>query len=89
MTIEEATTAAEKVTDRIRHDGRLIWGCSIEPDMEGRVKVLLIVTGAQSKYVLVRDGEDAAMMPTCEDYKGVINVPSDLHDDEDLSKFVR
>ena len=89
MTIEEAAAAAGKVTDRIRHDGRLIWGCSIEPDMEGRVKVLLIVTGAQSKYVLVRDGVDAAMMPTCEDYKGVINVPSDLHDDEDFSKFVR
>ncbi len=89
MTIEEAAAAAGKVTDRIRHDGRLIWGCSVEPGMEGRVKVLLIVTGAQSKYVLVRNGEDAAMMPTCEDYKGVINVPSDRHDDEDFSKYVR
>ncbi len=90
MTIEEAATAAEKVTSRIRPDGRLIWGCSIEPDMEGRVKILLIVTGAQSKYVLVRNGEAAAMMPTCEDYKGIINVPSPgQHDDEDMSMFVR
>lgn len=89
LTIEEAASAAQRVTDRIRHDGRLIWGCSIEPGMEGRVKVLLIITGAQSKYVIVRQGEDTAMMPTCEDYRGVINLPSNLREDEDTSMFVR
>jgi cell division protein FtsZ len=89
MTIEEAAAGARMVTERIRHDGRMIWGCSIEPSMEGKVKVLLIVTGAQSKYVLVRSGEDAAMMPTCEDYKGSINVPSAIAGDDDVSMFVR
>lgn len=89
MTIEEAAKAAEMVTSSIRPDGRMIWGCSVEPSMTGKVKVLLIVTGAQSKYVLVRSGEDPAMMPTCADYRGVINVPSASSEDEDLSMFVR
>jgi cell division protein FtsZ len=89
MTIEEAASAAQMVTERIRHDGRLIWGCSVKPEMEGKVRVLLIVTGAQSKYVLVRSGADPAMMPTCEDYRGVMNVPSNARDDEDMSMFVR
>ncbi len=89
MTIEEAASAAKMVTDRIRHDGRVIWGCSIEPGMEGKVRILLIVTGAQSKYVLVRSGEDTAMMPTCTDYKGVVNVSLKTADDEDTSMFVR
>jgi cell division protein FtsZ len=89
MTIEEAASAAKMVSDSIRHDGRVIWGCSIEPAMEGRVRVLLIITGAQSKYVLVRRGEDTTMMPTCSDYRGVINVPSAVAEDEDTSMFVR
>lgn len=89
LTIEEAARAAGMVTDSIRHDGRMIWGCSVEPSMEGKVKALLIVTGAQSKYVLVRRGEDQTMMPTCADYKGSINVPSTANYDEDSSMFVR
>ena len=87
MSIEEAAKAAEMVSGSIRENGRLIWGCSIEEEMEGKIRILLIVTGAQSKYVLLREGERSMMSPTCEDYRGVLNVPS--ADDEDTSMFVR
>lgn len=87
MTIEEAAKAAELVSERIRKRGRLIWGCSVDKSLEGRIRVLIIVTGAQSKYVLTRDGEDPIMSPTCEDYRGVLNIPS--RDDDDSSMFVR
>ncbi|HUV61973.1 MAG TPA: cell division protein FtsZ [Thermoplasmata archaeon] len=89
MTIEEAAKAAELVSGRIRERGRLIWGCSVEKSLEGRVRVLIIVTGAQSKYVLMRDGEDPVMSPTCEDYRGVLNIPSGDDGDDDSSMFVR
>ena len=89
MTIEEAAKAAEMVSTRIRKRGRLIWGCSVEKDMEGKVRVLIIVTGAQSKYVLMKDGEDPVMSPTCEDYRGVLNVPSSGEGDDDAMMFVR
>jgi cell division protein FtsZ len=89
MTIEEAAKAAEIVSGRIRKRGRLIWGCSVEKSLEGRIRVLIIVTGAQSKYVLMRDGEDPVMSPTCEDYRGVLNIPSEDDGDDDSSMFVR
>jgi len=89
MNIEEAAEAAEIITSRIKPEARLIWGCSVEPAMEGSVKIMLIVTGARSQYVLMRDGEMPVIERTGEDYRGNVNVPQAVHVDEDLSMFVR
>jgi len=90
MNIEEASDAVKIITDKISRPGaRVIWGCSVEKEMEGRVKVLLIVTGARSQYVLMRNGEDPVMERTSEDYRGQVNVPPNIHQDADLSMFVR
>ncbi|MEM2891835.1 MAG: cell division protein FtsZ [Thermoplasmata archaeon] len=89
MSIEEAARAAEIISKSIRPDARLIWGCSIEPEMKGRVKLLVIVTGARSQYVLLRDGTEPVISRTGEDYRGMVNVPPTLYRDEDLSMFVR
>lgn len=89
MNIEEAAEAAELITEKIRPDARLIWGCSVEPEMAGRVKILLIVTGARSQYVLLRDGSDPVIARTSEDYRGRVNVPQSVHCDEDMAMFVR
>jgi len=89
MSIEEAAKAAETVTQHIKPGGRLIWGCSVEPEMKGKVKILLIVTGARSQYIMMREGEEQVMAPTQQDYRGYVNVPPELHEDKDLSMFVR
>ena len=89
MNIEEAAEAAEIITSRIKPEARLIWGCSVEPEMAGRVKIMLIVTGARSQYVLMRDGEETVVERTSEDYRGNVNVPQSVHTDEDLTMFVR
>lgn len=89
MNLEEAAEAAEIITERIKPDARLIWGCSIEPDMTGRVKILLIVTGARSQYVLLRDGTEPVIARTGEDYQGRVNVPPSIQGDDDLAMFVR
>ena len=60
MTVSEAQKASEIVMTSIADRARIIWGCSIDPEIEGTIKVLLILTGAQSKYVLGKGGE---MMP--------------------------
>ncbi|MEM4232491.1 MAG: cell division protein FtsZ, partial [Thermoplasmata archaeon] len=78
MSIEEAARAAEIISKSIRPDARLIWGCSIEPEMKGRVKLLVIVTGARSQYVLLRDGTEPVISRTGEDYRGMVNVPPTL-----------
>jgi cell division protein FtsZ len=89
MNIQEAAEAAGIITKRIREEGRLIWGCSVEPEMKGRVKILLIVTGARSQYVMVRDGAQPVIEKTSEDYRGFVNIPPSIHQDADLSMFVR
>ena len=89
MTIEEAAEAAEIITQKIKPEARLIWGCSVEPDMVGRVKILLIVTGARSQYVLLRDGTEPVLSQIGEDYQGRINVPPAIVKDEELTMFVR
>lgn len=55
LTISEAQKAAEIVNGTISRAARIIWGCSVDDSLEGTVKVLLIVTGAKSKYMLARD----------------------------------
>lgn len=48
MTVSEAQKAAEVVGQRVAKHARIIWGCSVNPEFEGQVKILLIVTGARS-----------------------------------------
>ncbi|MCU0859730.1 MAG: cell division protein FtsZ [Thermoplasmata archaeon] len=48
MTVSEAQKAAEVVGQRVAKHARIIWGCSVNPEYEGQVKILLIVTGARS-----------------------------------------
>jgi len=89
MNIEEAAKAAELITGKIKPDSRLIWGCSVEKEMEGKVRLLLIVTGAKSQYVLLRDGDEPVLSRTTEDYQGHVNLPTAIHQDEDQTMFVR
>lgn len=89
MNIEEAAKAAEIITSKIKPEARLIWGCSVEPDMAGRIKLLLIITGARSQYVLLRDGSDPVVTRTSEDYRGHVNIPQSIASDDDLKMFVR
>ncbi len=55
LTISEAQKAAEIVSSTISRNARIIWGCSVDDSSEGTVKVLLIVTGARSKYMLAKE----------------------------------
>ncbi|HDP96577.1 MAG TPA: cell division protein FtsZ, partial [Euryarchaeota archaeon] len=54
MTVSEAERAAEIVGERVSRRARLIWGCSIEPELEGQIRILLIVTGARAKLMMGR-----------------------------------
>ncbi|UCE45935.1 MAG: cell division protein FtsZ [Methanobacteriota archaeon] len=52
MTVSEAQKAAEVVGERINKHARIIWGCSVDPELEGQVRILLIVTGAKSSLLM-------------------------------------
>jgi cell division protein FtsZ len=60
MTVTEAQRAAEYVGKSIDPRARIIWGCSIEPANEGIIQILVIFTGAKSKYMLDSMSSDMA-----------------------------
>lgn len=51
MTVEEAQKVAAVLQKKLNPTARLIWGAAIDPAIEGRISVLLIVTGVKSKYI--------------------------------------
>ncbi len=56
MTVSEAERAAELVSEKVNPQARIIWGCSVEPELERSVRVLLVLTGVKSKSLLGKDG---------------------------------
>jgi len=51
LTVEEAEKAAEMITNRISPRSRMIWGCSIEPNLKGKVRVMIVLTGLEDHHV--------------------------------------
>lgn len=86
MTVSEAQKAAEVVGERINKHARLIWGCSVDPAIEGQVKVLLIVTGAKSSMMMGKNHGDVA--PAHGSSKGAPQRSYGSQDDSDID-FVR
>ena len=50
MRLDEAKTIVEKITERLDSHARVIWGAQISEDMEGTIKVLLVITGVDSEH---------------------------------------
>lgn len=66
MSVGEAQRAAEIVTNSVNERARIIWGCSVEPELEGSIKILLIVTGASSKYMYGKGGQPTSKLGALE-----------------------
>lgn len=56
MTIAEAERAVELIQKKVSPTTRLIWGAAVEPEMEGRVRVMLVVTGVSSPQIYGKGG---------------------------------
>ncbi len=59
LTIAEAEKAAQLVGEKINPQARIIWGCSIEPELEKTVRVLLVITGVKSKAFLGKESSSS------------------------------
>src|SRR3989442_1564577 len=55
LTVSEAERAAELVGQKINPQARIIWGCSVDDDLEHAVRVLLVITGVKSKSLLGKE----------------------------------
>ena len=51
MSIEEAEGVVEEIYERIDPDARIIWGTSIDDELEGKIRTMIVVTGVQSPQI--------------------------------------
>ena len=66
MTISEAEKVAEEVQKRISPNATIIWGAAIDPTLEKKLRVMLVITGVKSKQILGR-----AEVPVAEKHIGI------------------
>jgi len=61
MTLEEVNQIGELVTQSLDPDAQVIWGARIQEDMAGKLRVMVIISGVKSPYILgpVKEGEVA------------------------------
>src|SRR5216117_1901796 len=52
MSVAEAEKVAEIVQGRIARNARIIWGAAVDPSLEHKLRVMLILTGVRSKQIL-------------------------------------
>jgi cell division protein FtsZ len=60
MTIEEAEGVVDDIHDRIDNDARIIWGTSVDEELEGTMRTMIVVTGVESPQIYGQDGQEAS-----------------------------
>ena len=50
ITLEEVTRAGELVTRSLTKEVRIVWGARVDPDMKKKARVMIVLTGVESKF---------------------------------------
>ncbi len=51
VTLEEVTSAGELVTRSLPPKVRIVWGARVDPALEGRARVMVVLTGVESTFL--------------------------------------
>jgi cell division protein FtsZ len=54
MTVSEAERVAEEIQQRVSPNARIIWGAAIDPALEHKMRVMVVMTGVQSQQIMGR-----------------------------------
>ena len=73
MSIEEAEGVVEEIYDRIDPDARIIWGTSIDEELEGSMRTMIVVTGVDSPQIY---GSSEAVKARSQDQAAVAGAES-------------
>lgn len=52
MSISEAESIVEQVSNRIDPEARIIWGAHVDPELEDAIRTMVIITGVKSDQIL-------------------------------------
>ncbi|GGL31229.1 cell division protein FtsZ [Halarchaeum grantii] len=58
MSIEEAEGVVEEIYNRIDPDARIIWGTSVDEDLDGEMRTMVVVTGVESPQIYGQNGDE-------------------------------
>ena len=87
MTIEEANRVGEIVTEMMDGNATVIWGARVNPHMDGKLKVTLVMTGVNSSQILSGFGMIAPQLFNLEPYaepEKALGIELDLYQMEDF-----
>ena len=68
MTIEEANRVGEIVTEMMNNNAQLIWGARVDPELDGKIRVTLVMTGINSPHAVSKFGSIAPQLFNLEPY---------------------
>ena len=63
LTLKEANDIGEGITRELDPDANVIWGARIDPEMEGCIRVMAIITGVKSPNILGKDTKPKRIIP--------------------------
>ncbi len=52
MTLREINDVGQAVIEKLDAQAQVIWGARVDPELEGRIQVISIITGVNSPYIL-------------------------------------
>ncbi len=59
MTLQEAETVAGEIMKKVNPGTRMIWGAAVDPDFEGKINVMVVITGVESPDIQGREAARA------------------------------
>ncbi len=75
LTIEEADRVGKMVTKLLKEETQVIWGANVDPELEGKIRVTLVMTGLDAPRAL---GSFTSMIPE------LFNLESDSEPEKTL-----
>jgi cell division protein FtsZ len=66
LSMHEINTAAETITSAADPDANIIFGATINPELDGEIIITVVATGFDASYFAERTASPAAAMPTSE-----------------------
>lgn len=57
LTLDEVSKVGELVTEALDPDANVIWGARVSEDMKGKLRIMTIITGVNSPYILGRSNK--------------------------------
>ncbi len=61
MTISEAEKVAEIIRSRVSPNARIIWGAAVDPSLQHKIRVMVVITGVSSNQILGRQRGSARL----------------------------